>query len=302
MKKLLKIVLAGVLAVSMAVMVCACSKTDNTSSQTQTTTSTTQSDTKPVILVVSFGTSYNDSREKTIGAIEKAIQTANPDYEVRRAFTSQIIIDKLKERDNLEIDNVEQAFDRLVSDGVKKVVVQPTHLMNGYEYDDLAKATEQYRAKFDAVAMGKPLLSSDDDFDKIAKLLPEITTNKDDTAYVFMGHGTEHDANGVYTKLQTKLSADTNYFIGTVEATPTLDDVVRMAKDGGYKKVTLQPLMVVAGDHANNDMASDEEDSWKSVFEKDGFEVECVLKGLGEFEEIQNIYVDHVKTAIAELK
>ena len=303
MKKLLKIVLAGVLAVSMAVVVCACNKTDNTSSQTQQTSATeTSTDTKPVILVVSFGTSYNDSREKTIGAVEKAIQTANPDYEVRRAFTSQIIIDKLKERDNLEIDNVEQAFDRLVSDGVKKVVVQPTHLMNGYEYDDLAKATEQYKDNFDALAMGKPLLSSDDDLKKVAEILPKITTNKDDTAYIFMGHGTEHDANGVYTKLQTKLSANTNYFIGTVEATPTLDDVVKMAKDGGYQKVALQPLMVVAGDHANNDMASDEEDSWKSVFEKDGFEVECVLKGLGEFEEIQSIYVDHVKTAIAELK
>ena len=302
MKKWFKIMLTGVLAVSMAVVVCACGKTDNASSQTQTTTSTTQTETKPVILVVSFGTSYNDSREKTIGAIENAVQSANPDYEVRRAFTSQIIIDKLKERDNLEIDNVEQAFDRLVSDKVKKVVVQPTHLMNGYEYDDLAEAAEQYKDKFDAVVMGKPLLSSDDDFQKVAEILPKITANKDDTAYVFMGHGTEHDANGVYAKLQTQLSNNKNYFIGTVEATPTLDDVVKLAKDGGYQKVALQPLMVVAGDHANNDMAGDEEDSWKSVFTKEGFEVECVLKGLGEFTEIQDIYVDHVKTAIAELK
>ena len=302
MKKWFKIMLTGVLAVSMAVVVCACGKTDNASSQTQTTTSTTQTETKPVILVVSFGTSYNDSREKTIGAIENAVQSANPDYEVRRAFTSQIIIDKLKERDNLEIDNVEQAFDRLVSDKVKKVVVQPTHLMNGYEYDDLAEAAEQYKDKFDAVVMGKPLLSSDDDFQKVAEILPKITANKDDTAYVFMGHGTEHDANGVYAKLQAQLSNNKNYFIGTVEATPTLDDVVKLAKDGGYQKVALQPLMVVAGDHANNDMASDEEDSWKSVFTKEGFEVECVLKGLGEFTEIQDIYVDHVKTAIAELK
>ncbi len=302
MKKWFKIMLTGVLAVSMAVVVCACGKTDNASSQTQTTTSTTQTETKPVILVVSFGTSYNDSREKTIGAIENAVQSANPDYEVRRAFTSQIIIDKLKERDNLEIDNVEQAFDRLVSDKVKKVVVQPTHLMNGYEYDDLAEAAEQYKDKFDAVVMGKPLLSSDDDFQKVAEILPKITANKDDTAYVFMGHGTEHDANGIYAKLQTQLSNNKNYFIGTVEATPTLDDVVKLAKDGGYQKVALQPLMVVAGDHANNDMAGDEEDSWKSVFTKEGFEVECVLKGLGEFTEIQNIYVDHVKTAIAELK
>ncbi len=303
MKKIVKIMLASMLVLSV-IMISACSKSDNTTSQTQTNTdSDTQTEVRPVILVVSFGTSYNDSREKTIGAIEKAIEKANPDYEVRRAFTSQIIIDKLKERDKLEIDNVEQAFDRLVNDGVKKVVVQPTHLMNGFEYDDVAKSAEQYKDKFDMLVMGKPLLSSDADLKKIAELLPNITKdyNKDGTAVVFMGHGTEHQANGVYASLQKQLSVN-NYFIGTVEATPTLDDVVKATKDGGFKKVVLEPLMVVAGDHANNDMAGDEDDSWKSVFEKEGFEVECVLRGLGEFEEIQQMYVDHVSEAIAELK
>ena len=216
-----------------------------------------------------------------------------------------IIIDKLKERDNLEIDNVEEALDRLVSDGVKTLVVQPTHLMSGYEYDDLAAAVEEYKDKFDSVAFGAPLLTSEEDFDAVAAALPEITKdyNQDGTAVVFMGHGTEHESNAVYEKLQGKLTDAglDNYYIGTVEATPSLDDMVAAAKDGGYSKVVLEPLMVVAGDHANNDMAGDEDDSWKSVFEKEGFEVECVLSGLGEFSEIQDIYAAHVGDAIAEL-
>lgn len=259
---------------------------------------------KPVVLVVSFGTSYNDSRDKTIGAVENAIAEANPDYEVRRAFTSQIIIDKLKERDGLEIDNVEEALDRLVSDGVKKLVVQPTHVMSGYEYDDLAEAVEEYRDKFDSVAMGAPLLTSDDDYTKVAQALVHATSdyNADDEAIVFMGHGTEHDANAVYAKLQdtfTDIGAD-NRFIGTVESTPTIDDVMESVK--GYKKVVLEPLMVVAGDHANNDMAGSEEDSWKSRFESAGFEVECVLHGMGEIPEIRDIYVEHTANAISSLE
>lgn len=330
MKKTLKIFLASVLVLSIA-MLAGCNKTSDTTSEStsQTTlTSSVSEDTataaeptvstsekvgtadeptgdKPVILVVSFGTSYNDTRDKTIGAIENKIAETYPDYEVRRAFTSQIIIDKLKERDNLEIDNVEEALDRLVSDGVKTLVVQPTHLMNGYEYDDLAAAVEEYKDKFDSVAFGAPLLSSDEDLNKITEILPEITKeyNNDDTAVIFMGHGTEHEANAVYEKLQGKLTnaGQNNYYIGTVEATPSLDDMVAAAKEGGYKKVVLEPLMVVAGDHANNDMAGDEDDSWKSVFEKEGFEVECVLSGLGEFTEIQDIYAAHVGDAIAEL-
>ncbi len=324
MKNFFKVTIAAVLALSV-MMLAGCDKSsDNksanasqknsstdavvetmTSPDEKTATSTEPSADKPVILVVSFGTSYNDTREKTIDAIENKIAEAYPDYEVRRAFTSQIIIDKLKERDNLEIDNVEEALDRIVADGVKTLIVQPTHLMSGYEYSDLAAAVEEYSEKIDNVSMGKPLLSYDEDFDAVAAALPEITKdyNKDGTAVVFMGHGTEHESNEVYVKLQEQVTAIgyNNYYIGTVEATPTLDDMVAAVKKGDYKKVVLQPLMVVAGDHANNDMAGDEDDSWKSVFEKEGFEVECVLSGLGEFPEIQSIYVDHVGAAIAEL-
>lgn len=260
---------------------------------------------KPVILVVSFGTSYNDSRDKTIGAVEKAIEAANPDYEVRRAFTSQTIIDILAKRENLDIDNVEEAFEKLVSDGVKTLVVQPTHIMSGYEYNDLIDVVNKYKDKFDSVAIGTPLLTSDEDYTKLVNALTDNTSeyNKEDTAVVFMGHGTEHEANATYAKLQNTLTANgaENYFVGTVEATPSLDDVVAAVKAKGYKKVVLQPLMLVAGDHANNDMAGDEDDSWKKTFEKEGFEVECVIKGLGEIEAVQDMYVAHTKDAIASL-
>ena len=261
---------------------------------------------KPVILTVSFGTSYNDSRDKTIGAVEKAIADANPDYEVRRAFTSQIIIDKLKQRDNLEIDNVTEALDRLVADGVKELIVQPTHVMHGFEYDDVVAEVEKYKDKFDKLAIGEPLLTSDDDYKKVADAIADATKSHvtDGSAVVLMGHGTEHESNAVYAKLQTVFTVGgySNYLIGTVEAEPTLEDMIAAAKDGGYSKVILRPLMVVAGDHANNDMAGDEDDSWKSVFEKEGFEVECVLEGMGEVPAIQAIYADHVKDAIATLK
>lgn len=258
------------------------------------------------ILVVSFGTSYNESRDITIGAIENAITDAFPEYEVRRAFTSQIIIDKLKERDGLEIDNVEEALDRAVADGIKTLVVQPTHLMNGYEYTDLADALKDYEEKFDQVVLAEPLLTSDADFDAVINAITEHTASYDDgeTAICFMGHGTEADSNVIYAKLQEKVTEAgfENYFIGTVEAEPSLDDVLAAVKEKGtYKKVVLEPLMVVAGDHANNDMAGDEDDSWKTAFENEGFEVECLLEGLGQIESIQQIYVEHTKTAVESL-
>jgi sirohydrochlorin cobaltochelatase len=266
------------------------------------TTGFDSKDGKAAILVVSFGTSYNESRDLTIGGIENAIQEKYPDYEVRRAFTSQIIIDKLKERDGLEIDNVTEALDRAAADGVTELIVQPTHLMHGFEYTDLQDELEKYTDKFDKVVMGEPLLNSDDDFSRVADVLAEDTADYIDgkTAVVFMGHGTEADSNEVYTKLQTMIAdaGFANYYIGTVEAEPGLEDVVQAAKDGGYKKVVLEPLMIVCGDHANNDMAGDEEDSWKSVFEKEGFEVECVMRGLGELPEIQDLLAEHAKKAI----
>lgn len=260
---------------------------------------------KPAILVVSFGTSFNDSRHITIGAIESAIREKFPDYDVRRAFTSQIIIDKLKERDGVVIDNVEEALDRLVADKVQEIVVQPTHLMNGYEYDDLAKALESYKDKFKKIALGEPLLSSDDDYYKVIAALASVSERYDDgkTALVFMGHGTEAESNKVYSTLQDKLTAEgkKNYFIGTVEATPTIEDVLKGVKAAGLKKAVLRPLMVVAGDHANNDMADLEDpESWASQLTAAGIDVECVLEGLGQIVEIDDLYAAHAADAIAK--
>ena len=266
------------------------------------TTGFDSKDGKAAILVVSFGTSYNESRDLTIGGIENAIQEKYPDYEVRRAFTSQIIIDKLKERDGLEIDNVTEALDRAAADGITELVVQPTHLMHGFEYMDLQDELEKYADKFDKVVMGEPLLNSDDDFSRVADVLAEDTSDYIDgkTAVVFMGHGTEADSNEVYAQMQgvfeEKELAD--YYVGTVEAEPSLDDVIAAIDGKGYTRVVLEPLMVVAGDHANNDMAGDEDDSWKSVLTNEGYEVECILEGLGQKEGVQEIYAEHVQDAI----
>lgn len=257
------------------------------------------------LLVVSFGTSYNDNRRETIGAIEQAMQKAFPDYSVRRGFTSQIIIDHVNKRDGEKIDNVTEALDRAVDNGVKTLVVQPTHLMNGLEYTDLKDELATYSDSFEKVVLGQPLLTSDDDFQKVMNAIVDVTKEYDDgeTAICFMGHGTEADSNSVYTKMQETLKAagHDNYFVGTVEATPSLDDVIAAVKEGGYKKVVLRPLMIVAGDHANNDMAGDDPDSWKSTFEAAGYEVVPVVRGLGELEAIQKIYVQHAQAAIDAL-
>ncbi|MGN0960293.1 MAG: sirohydrochlorin cobaltochelatase, partial [Coriobacteriales bacterium] len=215
------------------------------------------------------------------------------------------VIDKLKERDGVVIDNVEEALDRLVADKVQEIVVQPTHLMNGYEYDDLAKALESYKDKFKKVSLGEPLLSSDDDYYKVIAALESVSERYDDgkTALVFMGHGTEAESNMVYSTLQDKLTAEgkKNYFIGTVEATPTLEDVLKGVKAAGLKKAVLRPLMVVAGDHANNDMADLEDpESWASQLTAAGIEVECVLEGLGQIVEIDDLYAAHAADAIAK--
>ena len=254
------------------------------------------------LLVVSFGTSYNDNRCNTIGAIENALEKAFPDWSVRRAFTSQIIIDHVKSRDGEEIDNVKQALDRAVENGVKKLVIQPTHLMNGFEYTDLTEEVSQYADAFDKISIGEPLLSTDEDFKAVEEAITGATASYDDgqTAIVFMGHGTEADSNAIYARMQENLKADKyeNYYIGTVESTPTVNDVLELVKAGDYKRVVLRPLMVVAGDHANNDMAGDEDDSWKSIFEAAGYDVECVLEGLGSVDAIQEMYVAHAQEAI----
>ena len=257
------------------------------------------------LLVVSFGTSFNDSRRMTIGGIERALQKAFPDWSVRRAFTSQIIIDHVKNRDGEVIDNVAEALDRALENGVKTLVVQPTHLMHGFEYTDLVNELAEYADAFESITVGEPLVNSENDFALTAAVLADLTAAYDDgkTAIVYMGHGTEAASNEIYAKMQQVMSAAgyENYFIGTVEAEPSVDDVLAMVQAGDYERVVLRPMMIVAGDHANNDMAGDEEDSWKSVFEAAGYDVECVLQGLGQSRVIQQMFVQHAADAAAKI-
>ena len=261
---------------------------------------------KKEILMVSFGTSYCDSCEITIGAIENAMKRNFSEYTVKRAFTSQMIIDILAQRDNIKIDNVQQALDKAVAEGVQILIVQPTHLMSGYEYIGMVNTLEKYKHKFQKLQVAQPLLTSDADFQKVMEAITFETSAYDDdqTAICFMGHGTEAEANEVYARLQTMLKNNgyKNYFIATVEATPTLENIMTQIHKGSYKKVVLQPLMVVCGDHANNDMAGEEEGCWKMEFEKAGYEVKCILRGLGELKNIQNIYVQHTQEAIDSLE
>ena len=312
MKKWFKMFLTSMLC---AGMLCACAETAPAQSSSAAESSPAASEeaqqesmqdakkgdpNKKAILVVSFGTSYNDTRDATIGAVEKAIAQATPDYEVRRAFTSQIIIDKLKSRDNLEIDNVKQAMERLIADGVGTLICQPTHVMNGFEYDDMKREVEAYAQNFETLKFGTPLLTSTQDYVDVVAAVQKEFAVPEDTALVLMGHGTKHFANNTYAALAYHFnhSKSKNIFVGTVEGFPDLDSTIQDVKTLGVKKVILAPLMVVAGDHATNDMAGDEEGSWKTVFKSEGFEVECVLKGLGEYQSIRDIYVAHVAEAI----
>ena len=255
------------------------------------------------LLVVSFGTSFNDSRRLTIGAIEGDLQEAFPDWSVRRAFTSQIIIDHVKSRDGEAIDNVHEALERAADNGVKILVVQPTHLMHGFEYTDLKNELAEYADAFDKIVLAEPLLNIDRDYDTVAEAVVAATADFDngDTAICFMGHGTEAESNAVYAKMQTVLTEAgcEHYYIGTVEATPTVEDVLKLVQAGSYKRVVLRPLMIVAGDHANNDMAGDDDDSWKSIFTAAGYEVECVVEGLGQLPAVRQLIVEHTREAMA---
>ena len=276
------------------------------------------------ILAVSFGTSFNDSRVADIKGIEDALQEANPDWSVRRAFTAQIIINHVQARDGEKIDNVDQALERAVDNGVKNLVVQPTHLMRGAEYDELVDAVENYKDKFETVKIAEPLLGEvgadadavNSDKEAVAKALTAEAVKdagydsldaakEDGTAFVFMGHGTSHTAKVSYSQMQTQMKdlGYDNVFIGTVEGEPeetSCESVIDAVEKAGYKKVVLRPLMVVAGDHANNDMAGDDDDSWLSMFKASGkFDsVDTQITGLGEIKDIQQIYVDHTAEAM----
>ena len=254
------------------------------------------------LLVVSFGTSFNDNRRLTIGGIEKSLAEAFPEWSVRRGFTSQIIIDHVFSRDGEAIDNVTQALDRAVDNGVKELMVQPTHLMHGFEYTDLIETLAAYADAFETIAVGEPLLTSEEDFSAVADIIVNATAAYDDgkTAICFMGHGTEAESNKVYAEMQQTLfdAGYDNYYVGTVEAEPSVEDVLAMVQEKEYTRIVLHPLMIVAGDHANNDMAGDDEDSWKSIFESAGYEVICKLEGLGQLPEIQELFVAHAKDVI----
>ena len=279
------------------------------------------------LLVVSFGTSFNDSRVADIKGIEDALQEAYPDWSVRRAFTAQIIINHVQARDGEKIDNMEQAMERAVANGVKNLVVQPTHLMHGAEYDEMMEMVDSYRDKFESVAVSEPLLGEvgsdatviNSDKEAVAKAVTAAAVKAagydsldaaaaDKTAFVFMGHGTSHTAKVSYSQMQTTMGSlgYDNVFIGTVEGEPeetACENVIEAVKAAGYTKVVLRPLMVVAGDHANNDMAGSDDDSWLSQFEASGdFEqVDCQIAGLGEISDIQQLYIAHTKAAIDSL-
>ena len=276
------------------------------------------------ILVVSFGTSFNDSRAEDIGGVEKALQAAYPDWSVRRAFTAQIIINHVQTRDDEKIDNMDQALERAVDNGVKNLVVQPTHLMHGAEYDELTEAVENYKDKFESVKIAEPLLGEvgadetaiNEDKAAVAEAITAEAVKtagfdsldaakEEGTAFVFMGHGTSHTAKISYSQMQTQMEqlGYENVFIGTVEGEPedtACEAVIEKLKNAGYKKVILRPLMVVAGDHANNDMAGDDDDSWKNQFEASGVfdSIDTQIAGLGEIDAIQQLYVAHTQAAI----
>ena len=276
------------------------------------------------ILVVSFGTSFNDSRAADIKGIEDAIQEAFPDWSVRRAFTAQIIINHVQARDGEKIDNVDQALQRAVDNGVKNLVVQPTHLMHGAEYDELMKAVEEYKDNFETVKVAEPLLGEvgsdatviNADKKAVAETLTAEAVKtagydsleaakEDGVAFVFMGHGTAHVAKVSYSQMQAQMEdlGYDNVFIGTVEGEPedtACEAVIDKVAEAGYTKVILRPLMVVAGDHANNDMAGDDDDSWKSMFNASGkFDsVDTQIAGLGSIADIEKIYVQHTADAI----
>lgn len=305
MKKLL----TGIIAVTMTMALftgCAGNNEKKTNVKDEKTTevsSTTKAD-KKGMLVVSFGTSYADTRKVTLDAVQEMITDNFKEYEVRRAYTSNIITKKLKKRDNIIIDDPEEALKKMKEEGFTEVIVQPLHIIPGAEYTDLNDIVDKFAAdkSFDKLVLGRPVLYRTEDYklaiEAVKTQLPELNEGQ---AVVFMGHGTPHPANSSYALLQYLLEEEGmgNVYVGTVEGTPDLNNVIRRLKKDNIKEVTLMPFMVVAGDHANNDMAGDEDDSWKTILKSEGFKVNTYLHGLGENKGIQEIYMQHVKDCIS---
>lgn len=258
---------------------------------------------KKAVLVVSFGTSHPDTREKTIDKIENLIADHLTDCRMYRAWTSGMIIEKLRKRDGYEVDTVEESMKRMISDGVTQVIVQPTHIVNGVENDRMKRDVLLYTDQFERIRFGTPLLTEDMDSEQvIAGVMREFPQLDSETALIFMGHGTTHYANAIYAALDYKFKdmGYSNVFVGTVEAYPSMETLKKMVNEGGYRRVILTPFMIVAGEHAKHDMASDEEDSWKCQFEREGLEVSCVVKGLGEYEAVRQLFLEHARMASEE--
>lgn len=256
---------------------------------------------KKAILVVSFGTSHKTSLELAIGAVEKTIQGAYPDYEIHRAFTSRTIINKLEKRDSLKIDGVAQAMKRLAKEGVRTVICQPTYVMNGMEYEDMIREASDYTGYFKTLRFGKPLLTSTKDFQKVVTIIKQEIPVPEACALVLMGHGTSHFADCTYAALAYHFqdSGADNIFVGAVEGYPGYQDILRHIRAFGTSRIVLAPLMLVAGGHVNKDMAGEGAASWKMRFIREGYAVEPFLKGLGEYRGIQDLYAAHVKSAIS---
>ena len=258
------------------------------------------------LLIISVGTSAPEIRRLTIGAIEATMEKAFPEYAVRRGFTNQTIIGRIKHREGISIDNAGEALARAAANGVRNLVIQPTHMMDGVEYRKVVTEAAKYQNSFSSLSIGAPLLTSDVDFRSVADALVSSTAayNDGETAICFMGHGTEAASNEVYARMQKLLwdSGWAHYFIGTMEAAPTGEDVLAMVKSGNYSRVLLRPMMIVAGGHVNHHMAGEEAGSWKQIFQNAGYEVVCQVCGLGELEAIQNLLINHARAAMGKSK
>lgn len=254
---------------------------------------------KKAVLTVSFGTSHLDTMEKTIGAVEKALAEAFPDRTLYRAFTSGMILKKLKSEFQMEICNVEEAMEKMARDGIEDLLIQPTHIIHGFEYEKMTEQIEPYRERFETIRIGAPLLATMEDYEEAVHLIMEDAGLKEEETLVLMGHGTEHHTNAAYPALDYTFWAKgyRNVVVGTVEGFPEMEEVLKKLKEQQAEKILLMPFMIVAGDHAKNDMAGEDADSWKSILTREGYEVRTVLKGLGEIPGIRQMFVRHAREA-----